>query len=275
MRRFMKRLARGSVFCLAGILVLTICGGWAIGDVILGGTDINLEVNGFRSSPSTAGLTGYGNYDGSEGKVFTIRWVIAFDQNSLLYHYEYTFSGTAFGEDGESNAISHFTLDISDDAIKRNHEGDWVLVPGVIINPRLKRGDGDPTVIESVQIKAGDPLEFIASAVKFDIGGEPAPYVYEFDSERPPVWGSFLVKNGGGPLPKDELTEGGSTYVVNNALVYLQDPDYETKYREELSDPTNWIAVPNSSDEGIVPEPTSFLVWLGIAAIGWGAIRRR
>ena len=237
------------MFCLAGILVLTICGGWAIGDTIEHIPVFPEDWTSVRSTGPANGLTGKGAYEDNDA--VKLEWLVtAYEAGSpFKYQYTYTFSGTGF--DAQGGGLSHFTLDISDDAFSATGQ----LKDGVIENAQFKEGENDWEPIKPGDFEASGLLDGITSAVKFDLGGDTQPYAYQFDSNRPPVWGSFYVK-------------GGLGEVANNALWQV-----DAKLTEEI----NWIAVPNSEDTGvIIPEPTGFLVWLGIVATCWiGVCRRR
>jgi hypothetical protein len=82
--------------------------------------------------------------------------------------------------------------------------------------------------------------------------------MYEFDSNRAPVYGHLAVKDGGGP--ETCMAPGSSNIVCSNQLLGIGDPD----------DATDFIVVP----DGVIPEPgTGMLVCLGL---GWlGAYSRR
>ena len=233
----------------------------------------DLWTNQMRSTSYSGGLTGNDNYDGVSGGSFQIAWdIVAIDNG--MFHYTYAFSGSALAQ--KKTAVSHFTLDISDDAIHSE-----TLLDGVIVDAEYTViDDGAATSSVSFNIEAGDK-DFITGAVKFDTGDldmDGQTYIYQFDSTRPPVWGSFFVKSGGkrpDDLRKYDPQEDGSydldggNWAANNALFKLNDTVDDWSF--DLNDPMNWIAVPNGPipvPAGVAPEPASLAVWLGILALG-------
>lgn len=109
----------------------------------------------------------------------SIAWDIS-PNGDGTFDYRYTLSG--FDRPG----ASHFTLDLTDDAV-----GD----PDAVIDPRL---NGLPVPIE-IGNKDG-----IVGALKLDDGADGVS-VYTFTSNRAPVWGDLFVKGGS----SSELTNTG------------------------------------------------------------------
>lgn len=102
----------------------------------------------------------------------SISWSVVPNPDGTL-RYTYTLAG--FPDPG----VSHFTLDLTDNA---------VLDPLSITSPAL---NGNP-----ISILLGDH-DGIVGAVRFDAGAG-GSLVYSFDSNRAPVWGHFFVRVGAG-----------------------------------------------------------------------------
>lgn len=272
------KASMGCFLCVTAIAVL-VCGvSPVVADVVQEHDPVPLSQWGgsqgiqTRSTLEAGGLTGSGNYDGTEGNVFTMEWEIVTNPvgSALPYHYTYTFSGSALA--GGASGVSHFTLDLSDNAIVGTD-----LVDGVVVEPKftvVMNGVSSTAPEDDWEFEAGDH-DFITGAIKFDTGGldmEGDTYIYEFDSNRWPVWGNFLVKSQG-RLP-DDLTAplGTETFAANNALFELNAPD---SWNYDLKDPNNWVAVPNGVPQGTIltPEPLSLIIWLVVGAFGILAVR--
>ena len=164
--------------------------------------------------------------------------VISWDIELLptnFFRYTYTFTDFGIeGDDGESNgAISHLTLDISDD----------ILDPASAVLDAMFGDDLDsliPIPLESVQF--GD-MDGITGAVKFDVGTEAASVVYQFVSPHRPVYGHVFLKSG----PPDART--------------LRNAGYFDLLSEDVTD---FIAVPDT----LIPEPaTVTLMLLGLIGL--------
>ncbi|MGL4512614.1 MAG: hypothetical protein ACRCT8_05940 [Lacipirellulaceae bacterium] len=100
----------------------------------------------------------------------TIAWSVS-PNGDGTFDYEYTLTGF------DRPAVSHVTLDLTDDAVRD---------PDAVTNPRL---NGSPAPVE-IGNKDG-----ITGAVKFDEGAD-GTVVYTFTSNREPVWGDVFVKGG-------------------------------------------------------------------------------
>jgi hypothetical protein len=188
------------------------------------------ELTGSRDVALDGGLQGFNEWDNG---LFTIEWEITLGPTSA--HYEYTFTGLS-GKD-----ISNIVLDLSDDCA-----WDPLCAQNVMIN-------GSTTGVETqfgnfAGILGGLKLEGVD-------GMEGA--VYEFDSNRLPVYGHLAVKDGGGP--ETCADPNGTNIVCSNQLLGIGDPDAIV----------NFIAVPN----GVVPEPGTGLL-LGLGLIGLAVSRR-
>jgi hypothetical protein len=195
----------------------------------------------------------------SWGDSATITWNIYDNQDGTL-HYEYNLTGF----DGWS--VSHFTLDLSNDAVG----DDDPLDLGVLTNPKL---DGDSLVDnpnnaevdgKKDQVEFGDfspvppPFRddsspFIEGAVKFDEGSETSSLVYSFDSNRMPVWGDVIVKGG---------RDG---YLYNLGMMSHATSD----------DPSDFIARPDTT-RSVIPTPMASSMMVGLLALaGFQGLRRR
>ena len=132
--------------------------------------------------------------------------------------FQYTYTLTGFGEDqggGESNAaISHLTLDISND-VPDGFGG--TTDPTAIMNAMFGPDLLSLLPIDPLNILFGD-FDGIIGAVKFDVGTEMTSNVYQFLSSRQPVYGDVFVKNGNVDLHNagllDPLSEDIGDFVV-------------------------------------------------------------
>lgn len=177
------------------------------------GTSAAGELSGSRSVGG-GGLVGYNAWEDD----FTVAWEIT--QNGSEWHYEYTFTG--LDGSGQEKDISHTVLDISDDC-----DG-----PDCVFN-----------VSPSGEIEYGD-FDGVTGAVKFDFGGGNG-FVYEFDSDRAPVYGHLAVKGGAGP---DTCAVANPTSIVACSVGLDLAPGDPGEM-----DILNYVARPN----GAVPEPTT------------------
>ena len=174
--------------------------------------------------------------------VTDIKWdgaAISWDIELLptnFFRYTYTFTDFGIeGDDGESNgAISHLTLDISDD----------ILDPAsAILDAMFGEDLGSLMTIPLGSIDFGD-FDGITGVVKFDVGTEGTTVVYQFVSPNRPVYGHVFLKSG----PPDART--------------LRNAGYFDLLSEDVTD---FIAVP---DTLLVPEPAAItLMLLGLIGL--------
>jgi hypothetical protein len=161
-----------------------------------------------------------------------LNWTVI-DNGDDTFTYTYTFTG--FVKPG----ISHFTLDISEDAVSGE-----TLLPGVIVNPTL---NGDPT-----SVVVGDPQHAQAagmdtSNVKFDESPDADSVTYSFTSNRTPVWHDFYLKSG---RDSEAYNTGLNNHASEDKIDFIPTPNSPT---------------PNSA---IIPEPSTVLLFgFGILSI--------
>ncbi len=190
------------------------------------------ELNGSRSVAAGELITSESVWDTA-----VVAWdVLALPGN--LFQYTYTLTG--FGEDhgdGESNAaISHLTLDISND-VPDGFGGATDLT--AIMNPMHGPDLMSLVPIDLLNVLFGD-FDGIVGAVKFDVGTEMTSNIYQFTSTRQPVYGHVFVKDG---------------------LVSLRNAGYFDPLSEDIS---NFVVRPN----GRIPEPATFvLAFLGFVML--------
>lgn len=161
--------------------------------------------------------------------------------------YTYTFTG--FGNPNRD--ISNFVLDISDNCIG--------VDPLCIVNATLNGNS-----IGSGDIEYGD-FNGITGAVKFDVGSGGPSAVYEFTSNRLPVWGHLAMKDGGGPNTCGSGSFGGTALACSNQLLGIGSD----------MDKINFVARPDGHfTMTAVPVPAA--AWLfGSALCAFGWLRRR
>jgi len=215
------------------------------------------DLNAGRSVDPGGGLRGFADYETD----FSVAWAIDFDTTTPgLWHYKYTFTG--LDGSGQEKDISHFTLDLSPDCLD---PGDLACVT----NAKMTFDETVTMLMDGSDILScgGEPCvnfgdnDGITGSVKFDIGdGEGV--MYEFDSNRAPVWGNLAIKDGGGNGTCADVIGGGSTSTNIACNIGLLDGD--------MMDTNDFVARPN----GAIPEPgTGALVGLGLVLLGRRARR--
>jgi hypothetical protein len=206
----------------AAVLPLLLCLAWGVLAVSaqaipVYGTDASGELVGSRDVGPGGGLKGYNEWDNG---LFTVEWEITL---GATVHYKYTFTGL----DGWD--ISNVVFDISDDC------------------------DGDPLCVTNATINGAEAeVDFgnfsgITGAVKLEGIDGTEGVMYEFDSNRLPVYGHLAVKDGGGS--ETCASPNGTNLACSNQLVGFGSPD----------DINDFVARPN----GVVPEPSTALMLLG------------
>jgi len=194
-------------------------------------------LSGSRSTAPGGGLSGTEQW-ASGG--FTIAWEITGSGSD--WHYKYTM---VIPEKG----LSHWILQLTPDCVD---PGDAACVTGAKFN-------GSSVVTELNTFSGADPSNTGMPApiigVKFD-SGSTGTLVYEFDSNRAPVWGSFFAIDG--------KNKGSDVYAFSNGLDNLDSVDV-----------LDFIARPNGDGggggTGEIPEPgTVSLLGLGAALILFG-----
>jgi hypothetical protein len=171
---------------------------------------------------------------------FSVSWEIT--PVGDLYQYTYTFDST-------EKSISHLLLGLSGNC----WTGDSATSSPCVTDPTLNGDAFSGLELKLHTEQQGNPgLPESLWGVKFDIGGEfsEGPLIYSFTSTRVPMWGSFFAK-------------GGNVTAYNHGL---GSPD---------SSAVNFfIAVPDTVERAVVPEPTS-VVLLGAGLIGLALARRK
>jgi len=177
--------------------------------------------------PATAGIT-TNDADWFDG---VLEWSIVdnFD-GTLTYTYEFS----NFNKPG----ISHFTLDVSDNAIND---------PGLVTNALLNGATAPP-------LEFGDK-DGITGAVKFDLGAD-GTVVYSFTSNRLPVYGHFRLKAGSSSFANNT---GFDDETSENILDFIARPDTVVITTQEM--PT-------------ADAPSTFLL-MGMGITSLAAFRRR
>jgi len=211
------------------------------------------DLNASRSVDPGGGLRGFNDYEND----FSVTWAIDFDTTTAgLWHYKYTFTG--LDGSGQEKDISHFTLDLSPDCL--GEPGD----PACVTNAKMTFEETVTMLMNGstiLECDGEDCVDFgdndgIMTSVKFEIGdGEGV--MYEFDSNRAPVWGDLAIKDGGGNGTCADVIGGGTTGTNIACNIGLLDGD--------MMDTNDFVARPN----GAIPEPgTGALVGLGLVLLG-------
>jgi hypothetical protein len=190
-----------------------------------------------------------------------IAWDIT-DNGDGTLHYKYTFTG--FGDP----EVSHMTLDLSDNAFTNGQPEDGVVtnakINGSSIGPLSNDDFGDISVLPGSNPNRDDYR--IDSAVKFDVGSESESVVYEFDSNREPVWGDILVKGGRGFLHNAGLT----------SLATANGTPLSDSVNDFIARPDTNVVTPPPNDVTPVPTPSAYAGGLILlAGLATAAVRRR
>lgn len=201
------------------------------------GTDVGpANYTGSRSLAAGELVAG-GNYATDP---LVVSWVVTY-QGGVDWLYEYTFAG--FGPP----AVSHFILDLTDDAVIPVVDSDVVRDETISSGSfgQIEYGTFGPG-----PSNPGFPAGSSIVGVKFNTNNPSTnSFTVTFLSNRAPVWGDIYFKGG------------NDSFAYNKGL-----PNHLS---EDIRD---FIARPN----GIVPEPGSIaLVGLGLGTIGLMGLRRR
>ena len=207
-------------------------------------------LTGTRDNTAGGGLIGSAGWDGtaSANNFVQVEWVIT-DNNDGTFFYEYTWSGA--GLNNNPGAISHFTLDVTDDCVNSMCIFDVSPINNFPTDPEF-----------------GD-LDGITGAVKFDNGGSNSglsPTTYSFTSNRDPVYRDLCLKDGGG---------GGQirceTPFTSTTPILIKNAGFGDQ--TVSMNPFDYIAGPNGAT-GVIPEPSTMLL-LGSGLAGLVAWRMR
>jgi len=264
-----KRLQRGGLG-LAALLMGGLLVAAPTAAVPVYGTSAQGELTGSRHVGTGGGLTGFNDWSSD----FTVTWEIEQIPSSILWSYKYTFTG--LDGSGQLKEISHLVLDLSDDCFGLDDEEEVVLTDAsCVTDAELTEGEAvtmlmsGSTVLDNcgplsnqacVDFGEGGSQDGITGSVKFDAGGGDSgnSVMYEFVSNRSPVYGHLAVKDGGGPGTCP--SPGSTTAACSNGLLAGSD----------TMDTNDYVARPN----GIIPEPGTVLL-LGVGLGGLAVIGRR
>lgn len=161
----------------------------------------------------------------------TVAWEITLNPDGLTANYRYTFSGFV-----GPPSISHIALDLTPDAVDD---------PNAVTDVTI---DGEPVDADDLEFGT---VEGIETGVKIDEGVNGDGGVYEFTSNRFPVWGDIAIEAG---------QEVGQTHFL------VQNTGFGD---QTLEDSLNYIARPNS----VIPTPAA--AGAGLMLLGGLLMRRR
>jgi len=224
-----------SIFAILSALCLFAFSGLA--------AEIEVPVDGFRSSPVSAGVIANGSWNGA----FKVNWKI--QQDGANYHYIYTITNNS--DEPLKTPIRHLLLEVNPTLSPTNYAEMLKLNRGSILeSPELYSKSGD---------NRGLPSELYA--IKFELEEtSDGVAVLEFYSNRPPVWGDFYAQGK------------GNRYAYNTGL----ESEFGTESENNGAGLSVWLPVPTTGNiEVAVPEPQTYII-LGTALfIAFLAKRRR
>lgn len=188
--------------------------------------DLAADMSGSRTVGN--GLTA----TGSQWDDIQIDWQITL--NGGVYSYQYTIT------DISAPALSHLVLDITPNALRDDELAD----PDAFVNPTINGESWDNKM--EFNEDSFPQEDGITGGVKFDEidFDEDITLVFEFDSNRAPVWGHIVLKGG-------QLELFNTAYGDDDADVW--------------SNTQNFIARPNGSGV-VVPLPAA--AWGGLVLLG-------
>ncbi len=177
-------------------------------------------------------------------KNFSIGWDISFDATTLIWTYNYTFSGEKLEE---GDGVSHFILEVSPTFTQAN----------------ILSIDSDDIDQEELEPRNDHPfpgpngVQF--RGIKFETeSGDDLPLSLTFTTTRSPIWGDFTVKK--------------AQAFAYNTGIGTQPPIAGVDRDDFLA----WIPTPDTLEDPMVPIP---LPAAAPAALGliwmWGLVRRR
>ncbi len=224
--------------------------------------------NQSRTTPYTSGVVASDGWEQPLGG-FEITWNITYDTNVPdVYHYSYTITDDN-GATTLNPDLSHLILQVSSTFTAADI---WKVK---LDGQDLSLSSGDPQLYTSSGNEGSTPYMPAGGifGIKLDAAGGQSThtFTYSFDSDRAPMWGSFYAKDGKHP-------DAGN----NTEFATAWNTGFGTNPAAGATDLTNWVLVPDSSaqdlipPDSIVPEPvTAIFFGTGLATLFGFAARRR
>jgi hypothetical protein len=213
----------GFGLALAAGLCLASAPAWA---ALVYDTDTNMQLSGSRTTSVGGGLV----IGGGNVTTASLAWTIT-DNGDGTLHYAYTF------DEDSQQSISHFVLDLSDNC---------TATSGCLMNPEVGSGTFNLEYGTFTTNNGNPGFPGLIVGVKFDDLSSDNPFVFEFDSNRTPVWGNFYAKGGNGKVDGNGFAifnDGADDHASANILHFIARPDTERVPPAEVPAPLSLILV--------------------------------
>jgi len=176
-----------ATLCLTPVVVQSAFAGVPVYGTPVTGSDLTAgrSFEGFAIAGTTQGLEMTDGTLPTSWEDATLKWEISFNGGTNLWEYTYWLEGFDMG------AVSHFTLDVSNDLECNTEVPPQFDNPLAVINPMLMVDNLAPVV---AAIECGE-FDMLDRSLKFDIGDD-GDLHYSFESNRPPVWHHAAIVDG-------------------------------------------------------------------------------
>lgn len=219
--------------------------------------DTSVDTSDYSGTRTVGGgLAGQGAWADGAAPEISLTWLVV-DNSNGTFTYRYTLSYDP--ADLDAAEPSHLLVDLSDNCVGSGAFTDAGCVTAAMVDETsLPSEKVVPGTFDSTGQGNSNPgLPAAITGVKLDAGG----WVYEFTSNRVPVWGDLYSKDGN--------AGGGDTNAVWNTGIANHASESESDF---VPRPDSVAGLPPTE----VPEPgTLALVGSGLVAAGLALRRRR